>query len=1784
MALLWVQQLRALLWKSWVVRKRHYITTIFEILIPISLVCLIAYAIASIRQDIPKEAGRFDTVEAPQDGDVEPPTSYPTVFDSLVDLQKVQRKDVFYAPNNDATKRFVAEMNNVLFNMTENAPTAYFLRPEDEDYFLQNVKGINFTGFDTEFDIESLIDRLSRQRDSDPSNDNSLKNFAGAIIFNSLPNRFSRSNKSLHYTLRVNGLGMRSAGGLWTPKYEAGPSIDTYSDYTGTRSKFAQLQILVNQAFLNLKSQDLGIKPAKDTNRIQIRVIPYPSYRRGSKWSVVNLVPTAMIIGFAIAFPTLVKRITDEKSSQSRELLRMMGLSDWVYWLAHFVSSGLFFIPISIIMLAILFSSMFVYSSFGPLAVLFTMYSINISILAFLVSILFQRPVVSVAIAVIVWQLINIPTFVLDSGISRDYYGTGRTWSCLLPNSALTWAIRYVAQKENMGEGIQWYNMNDQNTVYGKFTFLRALAMMLFSSLLMSFLVWYLDNVWPWQPGVPKPFYFLFTRSYWFPKGKSLDDDNSASDTSSIDNHSVGRLVSKDKKFFEPVDNAAPVAIRLSNVTKVYENIFGHSKVAVDNVSFDVLRDEITCLLGHNGAGKTTTMNMMTGMFPATRGTITITGYNIAKETRKARESMSLCPQNNPLYPELTVAEHLFLYGAVKGFPWKQLTQEVAKTVAEVKLDGHANKMAPQLSGGMKRKLCLGIALVGDTKILVLDEPTSGLDTEVRRSIWDLLRTARKTRTILLSTHDMEEADALSDRIVIMSEGQVACAGSPMFLKKVFGTGYTLRVVKKDNFSPKSTMDLIEKYFPYSKLKSNVGQEISFSLESQPNATDPSRLPPFFREIEEQKEYFGIDTFGLSVTSLEEVFLKVDEMMLSGSTKTAATGKDDASTSEEARILPTDRRRVSTNSVGWSSMDSLPSTPILRLKGCLLEMQRIRGLCWKRFQYGKRFWPMSIFQIVIPGLLFLFCFAISNYIINLVDEGAPLKLSLPDLYGKTTVFFSTSDPKETLGDFYETVAKKSKQSYQLFNKGTGRSLNDYLVKLTGNMTLNDFVSQYLVGAHIEQQGESKVVTAWSSNEASFALPLSLDFLYKTFDLEMMDQNGDADKEKDVFDLSASLHFIEGDGNVVNQLNNAKTVALWFWMFMIPITVPSLAASYCLFPIHERSSKSKLLQLMTGLHPFLLHTVNFVFDFILHILAIVVILLVFLVMDSEKIWTRNISDFFSLFLLLVIFGFSAIAYAYVASNFIAKPSSGFTLLMMIYLITGLIFSITIQILQLLQRAQIVATTLVESLTWIFSISPIFSMTRGFQRLYGNGIQHKVCDEVRAFLHDKNLTLTTACDMPLRYLYDKFQLVPPCCPNICQEQQQKIIELYGEDVCELSNPIQWRDAGIGKELFMLFISFLLGVLILFIVEKNWSVLLRKFLNKAPLPPDPTIEDDDVRREKERVAVIGEARSYASESLVAEELTKWFGNNPAVCGLSFTVHHREIFGLLGVNGAGKTTTFRMITGDLVPSFGDCHQENLSITHDKRAYQQRLGYCPQFDPLLDRLTGKEMLYLFGRLRGLEEQYLPELVERLIKNTGLEKYANNRTDSYSGGNKRKLSLAIALIAYPSVILLDEPTAGVDPGARRKIWKIISSEVTCGNSSVVLTSHSMDECETLCSRLSIMVAGRMRCLGSPQEIKSKYGHGYTVMLKFKLERVQSDPTYLNSVKETVMRLLPGVIFTDCHETVWTLRVPDSTVNPDMKWSTVFERMQFLFQDMDLEDYSVSDTTLEQVFVSFARNR
>jgi len=145
---------------------------------------------------------------------------------------------------------------------------------------------------------------------------------------------------------------------------------------------------------------------------------------------------------------------------------------------------------------------------------------------------------------------------------------------------------------------------------------------------------------------------------------------------------------------------------------------------------------------------------------------------------------------------------------------------------------------------------------------------------------------------------------------------------------------------------------------------------------------------------------------------------------------------------------------------------------------------------------------------------------------------------------------------------------------------------------------------------------------------------------------------------------------------------------------------------------------------------------------------------------------------------------------------------------------------------------------------------------------------------------------------------------------------------------------------------------------------------------------------------------------EAIVAHNLTKQYtkGNFLAVDQLSFAVGKEQFFGLLGINGAGKTTTFKMLTGDFPVTHGNAYIQNYQLIKDLNKYQSNIGYCPQFDALLDRLNSYETLYLYGRLRGIPDKYIAEEVDKMIKKVDLTLHANRKSKNYSGGNKRKLS------------------------------------------------------------------------------------------------------------------------------------------------------------------------------------
>jgi len=229
-------------------------------------------------------------------------------------------------------------------------------------------------------------------------------------------------------------------------------------------------------------------------------------------------------------------------------------------------------------------------------------------------------------------------------------------------------------------------------------------------------------------------------------------------------------------------------------------------------------------------------------------------------------------------------------------------------------------------------------------------------------------------------------------------------------------------------------------------------------------------------------------------------------------------------------------------------------------------------------------------------------------------------------------------------------------------------------------------------------------------------------------------------------------------------------------------------------------------------------------------------------------------------------------------------------------------------------------------------------------------------------------------------------------------------------------------------------------------------------------------------------------AGESVAAvsiEGLTKDYGSVRAVDGLDLVIPKAEVFGLLGPNGSGKTTTINCLTGLLKPTEGTIRVMGLDVQEKGPEAREVMGVSPQETAIYPYLTGEENIRLFGELYSVPRKTLDARVDYVLEKLGLLDEARRRVGKYSGGMKRRVSIAMALVTDPKVVLLDEPTVGMDPQARRAVWDFIV-ELRDRGKTVVLTTHYMEEADELCDEVGIIDHGKLIELGPPEKLREKY--------------------------------------------------------------------------------------------------
>tara|TARA_B110000971_G_C19948146_1_gene472012 strand:- start:433 stop:1254 length:822 start_codon:yes stop_codon:yes gene_type:complete len=272
-------------------------------------------------------------------------------------------------------------------------------------------------------------------------------------------------------------------------------------------------------------------------------------------------------------------------------------------------------------------------------------------------------------------------------------------------------------------------------------------------------------------------------------------------------------------------------------------------------------------------------------------------------------------------------------------------------------------------------------------------------------------------------------------------------------------------------------------------------------------------------------------------------------------------------------------------------------------------------------------------------------------------------------------------------------------------------------------------------------------------------------------------------------------------------------------------------------------------------------------------------------------------------------------------------------------------------------------------------------------------------------------------------------------------------------------------------------------------------------------------------------------------------------------------------------------MMTGTLAPTGGEVYVLDKNISTQFNQIKSRIGFCPQFDALVGLMNSFETLTMFGRIKGIPEEDLEPLVNSLVSCIGLSRHAHKMSCTYSGGNKRKLSVAIALIANPDLVFLDEPSTGMDPASLTEVYSCVWMWTRGGkNRSIILTTHSMEEADSLSNRIGIIVNGKLAILGSTQELKSTFGSSYTLEGSITPGNDMSDRA--EAMKRLIVKIVPGAQDDGSFDGRIRFELPQE----GFLLSEMFNKLEANRDVFKLKDYTISQTTLEQVFIHFAQHQ
>ena len=1636
-------KLKALMKKNLLEMKRNITSTLCEIFFPI-LLMLLLYALKTLFhiknyefdiqegsvQNYTKTRSLFNLDTLPNNNNIPYNKSTIPKFNGLSLLPALKICSKFNSNKEERSK--IA---------TVGVPEEIKERLINESFYFQEIISFNLTNESfIDFESEEAMNNYIKSAYYGEKEDYPLICF-GISFSHEISVSNNKKNKNYYYSLHYfENSGLDGASDV--PKsshlidpFQSGPNLGAYTKYQENGYTYI-MKIITDYIY----SQEIN----NDT-KINFGIVPmkYHSYRSDPFGSIIGFIgPFFIIVSYMGNLCIYVYRMVYEKETRVKEGMKIMGLTDGIYFLSYFIQ----YVIIAAFDAAInagIFLILFTRIPYIVFFFIFFLFSLNVFALAFFFQSFIDKARESLILSVILYFIMFF-LFMLVSDEDVSY--SMKVGFSVFPPVAIYLGIIMLGTFESH---FRQFYLKDIFYVFTNYSVLTMFIMFVVNLFFYLFLGYYLQNILPHDYGVRRPWYFIFTPSYWGCKKKkpyilreekSIDENEENILDKSQNNNPNFQSEDIYKDMMAPKDS-----LKIREIVKKFDD----GKVAVNHVSLNLYKNEIFALLGHNGAGKTTLISMLTGLYEATEGEAIYDDINILlpENISTFREKIGICPQHDVLFTDLDIREHLSLFAVFKGVSAHSVENEINKIIKDFQLEEVQTTLAKNLSAGQRRKLSIAISLVGGSEIIFLDEPSSGMDITSRRNLWEILKRQSDNKIIILTTHYMEEASVLGKRIGIINLGKMKCIGTPLFLIEKFGKYMNITLNKEEGAINDDICQFIIKNASEAKFESLSEEILARIPKGIFNQESGISLNHFFEELDNNLENLKIKSYSVSMPTLEDVFLNVAQ-------------DDDGDENVRFSVRLDMQKENDRTLFEFNYLDTFTYFGKL--------WSDIKSNCVRRFYLIIRDKKGLIMEIFCPIALILIGCIIAQVNFSYSTQVFGTK-DLPSL-GKQKIFYSslnksinkenyfikdlinvTSENLTAFDDCLDEIEKnKTLAVYKfmetLFNATKeSESTDENEIDMNSEKYLGYYGNMLLLNEPNKENNSNYEFVEFINSRVVQGVPL-----YTSAFLEQIikkDSNN-----------TVSINYQHKVFGRTNKQETTSSGASGTVVLFVAIAYALIPANFITTIVRERNNNSKHLMKLSGMNLFSYWIVNFLFEITKFYFTGGICLLIIYLFDYYV-------PYFIYFYLL--YGPSLIFMTYILSFFFNDESNAQNKTILLNAFVGALGSSVILILRQVEETMFIG----KVLEFILCIIPSFAFSF-------------------AYTLGSNKAIIYLVDFPKQY-------------SIYSNDDSKLLEEW----ILLKGPLYIL---IGE------IVVYLIILILIEVISNKDICPKRPLNVIEdLGRDSGVIKEEQRAQTDKIInnnennLINMNNNYMVRvKNLQKEYKSSIYNLFCCCGkdkgkiaiknLNFCLERGECFGLLGLNGAGKTTAFKCITQEISSTSGEIFLNGVKTNNNFDLIKNQFGYCPQYDAIFEYMTVFENLEFYAKLKGVKKEFIIQIVNAVIYEMKLDEFIKKMAGRLSGGNKRKLSVAISMLCSPPIILLDEPSTGMDPEARRFMWSIIHKMSTMGRkSSIIMTTHSMDEAETLCKRMGIMVNGEFVCLGRANEIKNKYGYGYELNVRIK---------------------------------------------------------------------------------------